>query len=92
MGFATIKALTSISGFSEVPVFIDGALAHLDEGVQNTFLNSLLDFLPEKQLFVFSPDEKKINSFAEDTLDRKNCFEIIYYEDKSLAEIRSLNE
>lgn len=92
LGFATIKALTSISGFSEVPVFIDGALAHLDEGVQNTFLNSLLDFLPEKQLFVFSPDEKKINSFAEDTLDRKNCFEIIYYEDKSLAEIKSLNE
>ncbi len=92
LGFATIKALTSISGFSEVPVFIDGALAHLDDGVQNTFLKSLLSFLPEKQLFVFSPDEEKINNFAEDTLDGKNCFEIIYYEDRSLAEIKNLDE
>lgn len=92
LGFATIKALTSISGFSEVPVFIDGALAHLDDGVQNTFLESILTFLPDKQLFLFSPDGKKINNFAQKTLKGKNCFEIRYYEDKNIAEINSLND
>lgn len=92
LGFATIKALTSISGFGEVPVFIDGPLEYLDEGVQEKFLDSLSEFLPDKQVFILSPDRSGIHTFVENNLNKDHYYEIILNQEDNCAYIRNSND
>ena len=87
LGFATIKALTSISGFSDVPVFIDAPLEYLDEHVKREFLNLIPSFLPEKQLFIFSPDGEEITDFASKFVQENNCYRIVYDENELTSSI-----
>lgn len=64
LSFATIKALAKLSGFSNVPVFIDGPLENLDKEVRTNFLDKLPDFIQDKQVFIFSLDSDLIEEFG----------------------------
>ncbi|MFA5745183.1 MAG: hypothetical protein WC887_03145, partial [Candidatus Paceibacterota bacterium] len=76
LGFATMKALAEISGFNEVPVFIDGPLEYLDEEVQASFLQQLPTFMPEKQVFIFSVDRESIVRFGNKNVKSSNFFRL----------------
>ncbi len=64
LSFATIKALAKLSGFNNVPVFIDGPLENLDKEVRTNFLEKLPDFMEDKQVFIFSLDSDLIEDFG----------------------------
>ena len=76
LGFATIKALTELSGFKEVPVFIDGPLEYLDQEVQESFLHALATFMPDKQVFVFSPDRELIINYGQQNVAKENFYKV----------------
>lgn len=76
LSFATIKALDLLSGFSEVPLFIDGPLENLDEQVQGNFLNLLPSFLENKQVFIFSLDKPVIINFAKKNVKSNNFYRL----------------
>lgn len=77
LSFATIKALDLLSGFGEVPLFIDGPLENLDEQVQGNFLNLLPSFLENKQVFIFSLDKPVIIGFAKKNVKPSNFYHLI---------------
>jgi len=76
LGFATIKALGELSGFQKVPAFIDGPLEYLDSEVQNSFLNLLPQFMPDKQVFVFSVDRESILKFGKEEIKKCNFYNL----------------
>jgi DNA sulfur modification protein DndD len=92
LGLATIKALTSISGFSDVPIFIDGPLEHLDKGVKDKFLETMTEFFGNKQLFIFSPDGAEIDKFAIENISSDRVYDIFYSEEKGETEFRRRDE
>jgi DNA sulfur modification protein DndD len=90
LGFATLKALAEISGFREVPVFIDGPLEYLDKEVQSSFLKYLPNFMPEKQVFIFSVDRESILDFSKN-IKPSNLFKLERKEGSYSTEITSFN-
>jgi len=78
LGLATMKALSHVTNFGGVPVFIDGPLEYLDPEVQGNFLEMLPRYMPEKQVFIFSIDNKIITQFGETNLNRKNFFQFVF--------------
>lgn len=77
LGFATVKALTELSGFKNVPIFIDGPLEYLDTGVQSDFLKLLPIFMPNKQVFIFSVDRDAIINFGDKKIEKENFYKLI---------------
>lgn len=77
LGYATLKALGELSGFSEVPVFIDGPIENLSELRQQNFLEKLNEFMPNKQLFIFSHDHASIKDYARDNIDRDHWYKLM---------------
>lgn len=76
LSFATIKALAKLSGFNNVPVFIDGPLENLDKEVRNNFLEQLPDFFKDKQVFIFSLDSDLIEEFGRKVVRPENFFRL----------------
>lgn len=76
LSFATIKALAELSGFSDVPVFLDGPLENLDMEVRESFLNLLPDFTPDKQVFIFSLDYELMENFGKHHVPTENFFRL----------------
>jgi DNA sulfur modification protein DndD len=74
LSFATIKALGQLSGFNEVPLFIDGPLENLDKEVEESFLETLPSFVAGKQAFLFSLDHDVIIEFGKEKVNPKNFF------------------
>lgn len=76
LSFATIKALAKLSGFNNVPVFIDGPLENLDKEVRNNFLQQLPDFFKDKQVFIFSLDSDLIEEFGKRAVLPENFYRL----------------
>ncbi len=77
LALATIKTLAELSGFKNVPVFIDGPLENLDEEVKSNFLSMLPKYMPFKQLFIFSTDHPIMYDFAKKNVNKNNFFQFI---------------
>lgn len=76
LSLATIKALAKLSGFSNVPVFIDGPLENLDKEVRTNFLDKLPDFIQDKQVFIFSLDTDLIEDFGKRHVQDGNFYRL----------------
>lgn len=76
LSFATIKALAKLSGFNNVPVFIDGPLENLDKEVRTNFLEKLPDFIKDKQVFIFSLDSDLIEDFGRKHVRKGNFYQL----------------
>lgn len=85
LGFATIKALTELSGFENFPAFIDAPVEQLDQEVEKNLLDMLPNFMPNKQVFVFSLDGGAIVSFGKEHVDRDKLYKLIEREEKSTS-------
>lgn len=83
--YATIKALTEISGFEGVPIFIDGPLENLDVEVRANLLELLKVFMPEKQVFILSVDHDDIKQFGEKNVKKENFYRLTRDEDGSTS-------
>lgn len=76
LSFATIKALAKLSGFNNVPIFIDGPLENLDKEVRINFLEKLPDFIEDKQVFIFSLDSDLIEDFGKTHTQNGNFYKL----------------
>lgn len=76
LSLATLKALAQLSGFSNMPVFIDSPLENLDKEVRGNFLNSLPNFITDKQMFIFSLDGDLIEEFGKKNVPKENFFKL----------------
>jgi len=74
LSFATIKALAMISGFMNVPLFIDGPLEELGNDVQGNFLNMIPSFVENKQIFILSLGRESLFNFMKASVDKDNCY------------------
>ncbi|MBI5906862.1 AAA family ATPase [Candidatus Saccharibacteria bacterium] len=77
LGFATIKALTELSGFENFPAFIDAPVEQLDQQVEKNLLDLLPNFMPEKQVFVFSLDGENIVEFGKEKIPNDRLFKLV---------------
>ena len=74
LSFATIKALALLSGFNDMPLFIDGPLENLDKEVEVNFLKLLPSFIKNKQVFIFSLDKNAIIEFGKKNVNKENFY------------------
>jgi len=81
LALATIKSLAELSGFKGVPAFIDGPLEALDEEVKTNFLDILPNYMPDKQLFVFSTDYPVMTKFGSEHVKKNNFYKLIQEND-----------
>lgn len=88
LSFATIKALAELSGFSDVPVFIDGPLENLDKEVRASFLDLLPTFTPNKQVFIFSLDSDLIEEFGRTHVSKENYYRLLRDKDSTSTVIK----
>ena len=73
LGLSTVKALSIVSGFKDVPVFIDGLVEFLGPDIRKNVYDTLKDFGPDKQVFMFSLDHEDVIAFGKEKID-KDCF------------------
>ncbi len=76
LSLATIKALDILSGYSNVPLFVDGPLENLDEEVQENFLKFLPKFMENKHVFIFSLDKPVMLSFGNKVVAPENFYKL----------------
>lgn len=76
LGYSLMKGLAELSGFSEVPVFIDGPISDIDEGVKETFLEKLPTFMMKKQLFIFFKADTSIERYISSNLNIIQAFRL----------------
>lgn len=76
LGYSLMKGLAELSGFSEVPVFIDGPISDVDEGVEKTFLEKLPTFMMKKQLFIFFKADTSIETYISNNLKIIQAFKL----------------
>jgi DNA sulfur modification protein DndD len=91
LSFATIKALAELSGFSEVPIFIDGPLENLDKEVRSSFLAQLPTFITNKQVFIFSLDSDLIEEFGRTHVPKENYYKLSRDKDSLSTIIKQYN-
>lgn len=76
LGFATMKALADLSGFKDMPVFIDGPLSPFGQYTKDKFIARLPEFMPDKQVFIFSLDDPLMIDFGKNKIKKDNFYKL----------------
>ena len=76
LGLSTVKALSIVSGFKDVPVFIDGLVEFLGPEIRNNVYSTLEEFRKDKQVFIFSLNHKDVIDFGRENIDKEYFFMI----------------
>jgi len=88
LGLSMMKALSALSGFDRVPIFIDGVLSNLDPGVGVQLLESFPKFVPDKQLFIFGFKETDTINFLRENVKKENTYELVLDPDGNTSVIK----
>lgn len=76
LGLATMRAIAEMSGFNEVPIFFDAPLSNLGGEIRHNLLEVLHQLAPNKQVFIFSLDDKEMLEYIENHMPKNRVFQL----------------